>query len=134
MSLAGIPPTMGFIAKAYVMVAGVGASLTVPLAALIIGSVIGLYYYLRVIVMMVLPVPEPAVAEPRLSPTVGAALAGLAILVVVLGAFPATLIPAIRASAPKVMASLIMDPSSRKYANRALSSPEKDGQNLIMQA
>ena len=107
MSLAGIPPTMGFIAKAYVMVAGVGANLTVPLAALVVGSIIGLYYYLRVIVVMLLPVQETASNPlPRLSASGGMALATLAILLLLLGAYPGALIPAIRSSAPEAMASL----------------------------
>lgn len=127
MSLAGIPPTMGFIAKTYVMVAGVGAGLTIPLAALVLGSVIGLYYYLRVIVVMVMPVQESA---PLLPVSSGGGLAGsmtlaaLAVVLLLLGLAPATLIPAIRRAAPEVTAS----------AMRTATSAEKDARVQSMRA
>ena len=138
MSLAGIPPTMGFIAKTYVMVAGVGASLTVPLAALVIGSIIGLYYYLRVVVMMVLPVAEHAASLPSLSTRGGIAgsltLAALAVILIVLGVFPASLIPAIRAAAPGTTASLARPAGAPDYAEQLTPQQEKDARNHIMQA
>jgi NADH-quinone oxidoreductase subunit N len=52
LSLAGIPLTAGFIAKFYVFNAAVEGHNWVLLAALIIGSGIGIYYYLRVIYYM----------------------------------------------------------------------------------
>ncbi len=55
LSLAGIPLTAGFIGKFYVFFTGVESSLWVLLLALVIGSGIGLYYYLRVIYTMLLP-------------------------------------------------------------------------------
>ncbi|HJT75272.1 MAG TPA: NADH-quinone oxidoreductase subunit N [Chitinophaga sp.] len=48
-SLAGIPLTAGFLAKFFVLSAGVQQAVWLPLAVLILTSVIGLYYYLRVI-------------------------------------------------------------------------------------
>ena len=56
LSLAGIPLTAGFIGKFYVVLAGVQGSLWVLLMLLVIGSGIGIYYYLRVVYRMVLPV------------------------------------------------------------------------------
>ncbi|RED13781.1 NADH-quinone oxidoreductase subunit NuoN [Pontivivens insulae] len=51
-SLAGIPPLVGFFAKYYVFTAAVAAGL-VPLAVLgVVASVIGAYYYLRIIYLM----------------------------------------------------------------------------------
>ena len=52
LSLAGIPMTAGFIAKFYLISAGVEGSMWVLLWALILGSAIGIYYYLRVIFTM----------------------------------------------------------------------------------
>lgn len=52
LSLAGIPLTAGFIAKFYLFGAAVSGSHWVLLAALIVGSAIGIYYYLRVIYYM----------------------------------------------------------------------------------
>ena len=52
LSLAGIPMTLGFIAKFYLFAAGVDGALWVLLWALIVGSGIGLFYYLRIIFAM----------------------------------------------------------------------------------
>ncbi|BDA84459.1 NADH-quinone oxidoreductase subunit N [Aureimonas sp. SA4125] len=52
LSLAGLPPLVGFIGKYYVFMAAVGAGL-VPLAVIgVIASTIGLFYYLRVVKVM----------------------------------------------------------------------------------
>ncbi len=52
LSLAGIPLTAGFIGKFYIFTAGISGSLWLLLGALVIGSGIGIYYYLRVIFAM----------------------------------------------------------------------------------
>ncbi len=52
LSLAEIPLTAGFVGKFYVFAAGVDSSLWVLLVLLVVNSVIGLFYYLRVIVVM----------------------------------------------------------------------------------
>jgi NADH-quinone oxidoreductase subunit N len=96
LSLAGMPPTMGFIGKFYLIVAGVDAGLFWPVAALVLGSVIGLYYYLRVIVMMAMP--AEGAAPPLATPPMfgNAVIAALLVLLVVLGAYPAPAIALIR--------------------------------------
>ena len=58
LSLAGIPLTMGFIGKFYILTAGVEASLWIPVIALVVGSIIGLFYYLRIIAVMFAPVSQ----------------------------------------------------------------------------
>lgn len=64
-SLAGIPPLLGFNAKLAVFQAAVNAGLY-PLAVLgFVASVIGAYYYLRVIKVMYLDAPAPAFARER---------------------------------------------------------------------
>jgi NADH-quinone oxidoreductase subunit N len=57
LSLAGIPATAGFIGKFYIVAAGVDAGLWWLLGLLVIGSAIGLYYYLRVMVTLFLLEP-----------------------------------------------------------------------------
>jgi len=52
LSLAGIPLTAGFIAKFYLVSAAVSGHNWVLLFSLIVGSSIGIYYYLRVIYYM----------------------------------------------------------------------------------
>jgi NADH-quinone oxidoreductase subunit N len=49
LSLAGIPLTAGFFAKFFVLTTGVQQQLWLPLFVLVLTSVIGLYYYLRII-------------------------------------------------------------------------------------
>ncbi|MFB3925414.1 MAG: NADH-quinone oxidoreductase subunit N [Syntrophales bacterium] len=88
-SLAGIPVTAGFIGKFYVMAAGAGSSLWMPVVMLVINSGIGLYYYLRVIVSMFIhPVPEGVtIIHPR-QPAGKAALAILFVILLWLGIYP----------------------------------------------
>ncbi len=57
LSLAGIPATLGFIGKFYVLADTVHAGLWWLSAAVVIGSAIGLYYYLRVTVSLFLNRP-----------------------------------------------------------------------------
>lgn len=64
-SLAGIPLTAGFTGKFYVLTTGIGQGLWLLAVVLVLSSVIGLYYYLRVITTMfegtrdLLPGPPP---------------------------------------------------------------------------
>jgi NADH-quinone oxidoreductase subunit N len=97
LSLAGMPPTMGFIAKFYLVAAGVGAGLFWPVAALVIGSVIGLYYYLRVLVAMAMPAPaERSTILPAAPLSGNAVIVLLLVLLLGLGTYPAPAIALIR--------------------------------------
>ena len=60
LSLAGIPLTAGFLGKVYVLLAGVEAATWLPVFALVAGSVIGLFYYLRVVLVLFAPLEEGA--------------------------------------------------------------------------
>jgi NADH-quinone oxidoreductase subunit N len=66
LSLAGIPLTAGFIAKFYLVNAAVNGHHWILLFALVIGSAIGIYYYLRVIYYMTRR-PEEHMLEHRLA-------------------------------------------------------------------
>jgi len=59
-SLAGIPPLLGFFAKLAVFRAAVDAGLFPLAVAGFVGSVIGAYYYLRIIKVMYFDAPAPA--------------------------------------------------------------------------
>jgi NADH-quinone oxidoreductase subunit N len=52
LSLAGIPATAGFIGKFYVIAAGIDAREWWLLGAVVLGSAIGLFYYLRLMIIM----------------------------------------------------------------------------------
>jgi NADH-quinone oxidoreductase subunit N len=80
-SLAGVPPTAGFVAKLYLFQAAVGAQLYGLAIVGVLTSVLGAYYYLRVIVYMYM---RPAEGETETFSTVGTTLAlGAAVAVVV---------------------------------------------------
>jgi NADH-quinone oxidoreductase subunit N len=52
LSLAGIPPAIGFIAKMYIFAAGIHTDLWNLTAVMVVSSVIGLFYYLNIILVM----------------------------------------------------------------------------------
>ena len=52
LSLAGIPVTAGFIGKFYIVAAGASSAMWALIIILVITSAIGLFYYLRIIVVM----------------------------------------------------------------------------------
>lgn len=100
LSLAGIPATAGFIGKFYVIAAGIGAQSWWLLGALIVGSAIGLYYYLRVLISLYLPDPEKARFSAPLDwaqRTGGVVMLLLVILMLALGIFPQPFIELIQA-------------------------------------
>jgi NADH-quinone oxidoreductase subunit N len=103
LSLAGIPLTMGFIGKFYILAAGVEASLWPPVIALLVGSTIGLFYYLRIIAVICTFGSETAfqsTVEPVVSPSLAESvtLAALTLLLVWLGVYPAQLIDVLSAT------------------------------------
>jgi len=90
LSLAGIPPTAGFFGKLYVFRAAVDAQLYIVAVIGLINSVIGAYYYLRVMVYMYMrePAPGAPIAVPMRSGLVASALVIAAVLVIVFGTMP----------------------------------------------
>ncbi|GAA4503988.1 NADH-quinone oxidoreductase subunit N [Gluconacetobacter tumulicola] len=90
-SLAGIPPAIGFFAKTYIVIAGVSARRIVLLVALVASSIIGLYYYLNIVRAMMEPAPEVHRAA-RGTPANAGLIAILAIITVLAGLFPETLV------------------------------------------
>lgn len=60
LSLAGIPLTAGFIGKFYLFAAAVAGAHWFMLGALVLGSAISIYYYLRLVYQMSQPAPEGA--------------------------------------------------------------------------
>lgn len=59
LSLAGIPPAIGFIAKMYIFAAGVHTALWTLTAVMVTSSVIGLFYYLNIILVMTMRPDAP---------------------------------------------------------------------------
>jgi NADH-quinone oxidoreductase subunit N len=90
LSLAGIPLTAGFVGKFYIFAAGVQTELWVLLAAVVVGSGIGLFYYLRIIFTMTKQSQETG--EIVIPVTGGWALAVVTLSMMALGVYPAPVI------------------------------------------
>lgn len=80
LSLAGIPMTAGFIGKFYIVTAGVKDGLLVLVIALVLTSGIGLFYYLRVIIVMYSRPFEKALGHEFPHPMAASGTLALAIL------------------------------------------------------
>lgn len=102
LSLAGIPLTGGFMGKFYILAASVDSGHWMLATVLVVASAIGLYYYLRAVVVIVTP-PRAAGFE-RLPLTIPAGLAVVVLLmaVVALGVYPSVLTSLLEHRSPTV--------------------------------
>lgn len=82
-SLAGVPPMLGFFAKYGVWQAGVQAGLTGLVIASAVASVIGAFYYLRIVFYMYFGEETEEALDTHSSPILWAALMGSAALMLV---------------------------------------------------
>jgi len=88
LSLTGIPPTVGFFAKLYVLLASVEAGLEWLAVIIVLNAALAAFYYLRVVVYMYMRDPEEEPAQLDRSPFGTVALAISVAAVVLLGLFP----------------------------------------------
>ncbi len=97
-SLTGIPPTAGFIAKVYVFNAAVQADLVWLAIVGVLNSVVAAYYYLRIVMNMY--TAEPA-SEESIQPGyyLGLAMTVAVVGLLVIGIFPSPLLEASEAAA-----------------------------------
>jgi NADH-quinone oxidoreductase subunit N len=99
LSLEGSPLTAGFLAKFYVVAAGVSGAAWVLVFVLVTTSVIGLFYYLRVLVTMYARTTEVFPASTLFHPA-GAVLIALTVLLVWFGVYPEVLLNLVRTVSP----------------------------------
>ena len=86
-SLAGIPPTVGFYAKFAVIEAAVDVGLVWLAVVAVLASLVGAYYYLRIVKLMYFDDPvDTAPLEARNDTRALLSINGLALLL--LGIFP----------------------------------------------
>jgi NADH-quinone oxidoreductase subunit N len=99
LSLAGIPPTGGFVGKFYIFTGAIQQG-HVPLAVIgVMASLVSVYYYLRVVVLMYMrptPAGEPALVRANVAIAAALTLAVLGILF--FGVVPGPLYAAARAA------------------------------------
>jgi NADH-quinone oxidoreductase subunit N len=88
LSLGGFPPTSGFIAKWYVFTAAVDAGHYWLAIIGVLTSVVSVFFYLRIVVMMYMTPTESPVRIPAIPKLAGAALVVSAILIFYLGILP----------------------------------------------
>lgn len=94
-SLAGLPPTAGFIGKLYVFMSAVEAGMAWLAAVALIFAVISAYYYLRLVMVMYMREPSNlSSVTPQLvmSPTLSIVLACAVAGVVIFGVYPNPLV------------------------------------------
>ncbi len=96
LSLAGIPPTAGFIAKVNVFAAAIGAGYWLLALIGVLASVAAAFFYLRVIVLMYMQEPAGEPAPEERGGIAGAVLAVPAAATILLGIFPGLLVGIIR--------------------------------------
>jgi len=99
LSLTGIPPTVGFFAKLYVLLAAVDAGLAWLAVAIVLNAALAAFYYLRVIVYMYMRDPEPDPAPLDSNPFGSVALAVSVAGVIALGLFPGAILRLLEVSA-----------------------------------
>ncbi|HET6514069.1 MAG TPA: NADH-quinone oxidoreductase subunit N [Thermodesulfovibrionales bacterium] len=106
LSLAGIPLTAGFIAKFFIVTAGVNAALWGLVITLVINSGIALFYYLRVMIVMYSGAREKRtgrIRTGRLSLTGGIVLVVLTLALIGLGIYPSPLMRLLQATVTGLM-------------------------------
>ncbi len=94
-SLAGIPPTAGFIGKFYVFMAAVEAGLSWLAVVALVFAAISAYYYMRVVMVMYMREPERGLAHPPQlvpSPALSVVLACAVAGVIFFGLYPNPLV------------------------------------------
>jgi NADH-quinone oxidoreductase subunit N len=97
LSLAGIPATAGFVGKWYLFGAAVRADVAWIAVVAVINSVVSLYYYARIVVMMYMREPEEDVAIAA-SPAQRLAIATCALFTLLFGVYPQPIIEFARRS------------------------------------
>ncbi len=98
LSLGGLPPTAGFVGKWYIFAAAVQEGQFGLAIVGVLTSVVSVFYYLRIIVMMYMSDAPHEAPERPLSPAATAALAMSVAAVFYLGIYPTTVIDLARSS------------------------------------
>lgn len=99
LSLAGFPPTAGFLGKFYVFSAAAERGYTGLVLVALLGTLISVYYYLRIIVVMYMRAPAAESAVDEDNPPLYLALFLCFILVLQVGILPGNLLFFVRRAA-----------------------------------
>ena len=92
LSMAGIPPLSGFMAKFYVFSAAVKSKFYWLVVLGVLNSAVSVYYYLRVTVLMYFRESEREITGLKFSPTAVFALAVAVVVTLYMGIFPSNVL------------------------------------------
>ncbi len=98
LALTGIPPTGGFFGKVYLFAAAIQAGWTWVAVVGVLTSAISLYFYLGIAVQMYLKDAEETTPRPLRSPAMVTAIALCALVTVLLGVLPGSVVEWAQAS------------------------------------
>ncbi|MCC7282027.1 MAG: NADH-quinone oxidoreductase subunit N, partial [Acetobacteraceae bacterium] len=101
-SMAGIPPLAGFFGKLYVFLAAVEQGMWALAVIGVLTSVVGAFYYIRVVKLMYFDAPEASFVAR--TPSVSLVMAGTAAFTLLFFALPAPLVGAAQAAAASLLA------------------------------
>ena len=96
-SLAGIPPLAGFFSKFYLFAAAIQSGLYTLAVIGVVTSVIGAFYYIRVVKVMYFDEPKPAFE--RMAPGAEAVLIACSVVVTLFWLLPGPLVHSAAAAA-----------------------------------
>ena len=102
-SMAGIPPLAGFFAKLYIFLAAIAAELYTLAIVGVLSSVVGAFYYLRIVKIMYFDEPEDSFDRP-LGREMGLILTGTAIVIVFFVLMPSPILDSAEAAAAALFA------------------------------
>ena len=102
-SMAGIPPLAGFFAKLYIFLAAIAAELYTLAIVGVLSSVVGAFYYLRIVKIMYFDEPEDSFDRP-LGREMGLILTGTAIVIAFFVLMPSPILDSAEAAAAALFA------------------------------
>ena len=101
-SMAGIPPLAGFFGKLYVFLAAIDEGLYGLAIFGVLASVVGAYYYIRIVKVMYFDQPAEGFDRP-VGVELSAVLAGTGIITLLFFAYPAPILAGAEAAAAALM-------------------------------
>jgi NADH-quinone oxidoreductase subunit N len=107
LSLVGIPPTAGFFAKFYVILAAIqaGGALTWLAVLAVLNAAAAAFYYLRIVLYMFVREPSSDAPAPQHGALMWGGLAAATVLTILLGLFPTTVLEIVGEAARAIAGS-----------------------------